>query len=146
MQRRVLVVDDDEAVRTVVSQVLGNAGFDVACASDGREALEQLRDAAPPDLMLLDLMMPYIDGWVVLAALREEGREDLPIVVLTSFDSRDGLPARIPVLHKPVDSLVLLEMVRHRLGQPTVWGNVSPEIYDRALEEMTRRGDSIPRR
>jgi CheY-like chemotaxis protein len=145
MQLRVLVVDDDEAVRTVVSQVLGSAGFEVACASDGERALEQLRGTKQPDLLLLDLMMPGMDGWGVLAALRKEGFAHLPVIVLTGFDSGQGLPVDVTVLHKPIDSAVLQEMVCHQLGQPTVWGSVSPEFYERALEEMSRRGDSHPR-
>jgi CheY-like chemotaxis protein len=62
---RILVVDDEEDVRQLVSRILEDAGFDVAVASDGREAIERLV-AEPHDLIVLDIMMPGIDGWEVL--------------------------------------------------------------------------------
>jgi DNA-binding response OmpR family regulator len=82
MSQRILVVDDEPDIHVFVGRVLSDAGYQVDSAVDGAEALEKIRESRP-DLVLLDLMMPVIDGWEVLARLR--GFEDPPpIVVLTA--------------------------------------------------------------
>lgn len=79
---RVLVVDDEDDVRNLVCRVLADAGFATDAASGGAQALEKI-DAGPPDLLVLDLMMPEVDGWTVLARLQDRpGRP--PTVVLTA--------------------------------------------------------------
>lgn len=78
---RVLVVDDDPDIRTVVSGVLGRAGLDVAAASDGRTALRMLFDERF-DLVVLDLGLGAMDGMIVLSRIREV--TDLPVLVLTA--------------------------------------------------------------
>ncbi len=78
---RVLVVDDEPMVCEVVTAYLERDGFRVATASDGRSALESF-DAAPPDLVVLDVMLPEIDGFSVLAQLRR--RADVPVILLTA--------------------------------------------------------------
>lgn len=78
-RRTVLVADDEEDVRFLLSRLLGDVGFEVLLAQDGLEAMEQV-EAAAPDLMILDLMMPALDGWGVLKRL--EGHPNPPLVVL----------------------------------------------------------------
>jgi CheY-like chemotaxis protein len=68
-RRTVLVADDEEDVRFLLSRLLGDVGYDVHLAADGLEALERI-DAVHPDLMILDLMMPALDGWGVLEKLK----------------------------------------------------------------------------
>jgi CheY-like chemotaxis protein len=118
----VLVVDDDDAERVVIASVLRTEGYKVVCACDGAEALEALRTGRLPSLMLLDLMMPRTSGWQVLARMADDPRlSSLPVVVLTGFDAREGLPPGRQVLHKPVDAAVLLELTRsnaRRRGSP----------------------------
>jgi signal transduction histidine kinase/CheY-like chemotaxis protein len=81
---RVLVVDDEAANRTWLSRILEPAGFHVIIASGGREAIE-LAKADPPDLILLDLMMPEITGFDVVESLRADPRtHDTPIMILTA--------------------------------------------------------------
>ncbi len=81
---RVLVVDDEAANRTWLTRILEPAGFHVVLASGGREAIE-LAKADPPDLILLDLMMPEVTGFDVVEALRADPRtEDTPIMILTA--------------------------------------------------------------
>jgi CheY-like chemotaxis protein len=117
MLPQVLVVDDDDAVRAVIAQLLREAGIEARCARDGGEALEMLQAGQVPDLLLLDLAMPNVDGWHVLAALGEDVRlRALPVIVMTSFASPEDLPAGVPSAHKPVDPDLLLEMVRVQLG------------------------------
>jgi CheY-like chemotaxis protein len=82
--RRILVVDDEPSVRMICHFNLVAAGMDVREASNGRDALEQIRDEAP-DLVLLDVMMPEVDGWEVAEKLQADPRtRDLPIVFLTA--------------------------------------------------------------
>ena len=112
-ERRVLVVDDDEAMRSAVADVLRQDGFDVAVASGGEEAMSSLDREAPPALVVLDLMMPGVTGWQVLEAMERTARlADVPVIVVTAFGAKAGLPAGCRVLHKPFDCDVLLAEVR----------------------------------
>jgi CheY-like chemotaxis protein len=79
--KRVLVVDDEKDVQDFVCLVLEDTGFAVDCAGNGREALEKI-ESARPDLVLLDLMMPEMDGWSVLDRLKRI--PDAPAVVILS--------------------------------------------------------------
>lgn len=78
-RQTVLVADDEEDVRFLLSRLLGDVGYEVLLAQDGLEALQQI-DVSKPDLMILDLMMPGLDGWGVLKRL--ETHPDRPLVVL----------------------------------------------------------------
>jgi two-component system, OmpR family, alkaline phosphatase synthesis response regulator PhoP len=79
----VLVVDDERNIVQLAKLYLQNEGYRVETAANGREALEKVRQTAP-SLVLLDLMMPEMDGWEVTKRLRKAG--DLPIIVLTARD------------------------------------------------------------
>ena len=82
--KRVLVADDKESSREFVRTVLEHAGYVVEEAADGREALAKVRED-PPDLVLLDLHMPGLDGFAVIEALRQDARYfSLPVVALTA--------------------------------------------------------------
>src|SRR5262245_31128282 len=67
--KRILVVDDERDLRTFVAEIFDNLGYVVECAEDGAEALAKM-ESSSPDLVVLDLMMPVIDGWGVLDRLR----------------------------------------------------------------------------
>jgi CheY-like chemotaxis protein/nitrogen-specific signal transduction histidine kinase len=83
----VLVVDDDPGTRELLRRTLAREGWSVAEAGDGREALARLGRGAPPSVVLLDLMMPGMDGFEVLAAMRrEEAWRGIPVVVVTAKD------------------------------------------------------------
>ncbi|MEZ4525895.1 MAG: response regulator [Desulfobacterales bacterium] len=83
---RILAVDDDPIVLMQLEEVLGEKGYEVETASDGKEALA-LALAHPPDVMILDLMMPETDGFAVLDQIRREpGTRDLPVIILTAKD------------------------------------------------------------
>ncbi len=80
----VLVVDDDPTVRELVSDILDLEGYDVRTATDGRDALAAVA-AEHPDCMVLDLMMPDMNGFEVLSRLRSaEGGVQMPVVMLTA--------------------------------------------------------------
>jgi DNA-binding response OmpR family regulator len=83
---RVLVVDDDEIVRFLLQRILNQAGFEVDLAGDGREGLDAFA-ARRPDLVLLDLMMPDLDGWTVLARMKE-APDPPPVVIVTAHGER----------------------------------------------------------
>jgi CheY-like chemotaxis protein len=122
VSRRVLVVDDDDAIREVAQMALEMvAGWQVDLAASGEEALDISR-AAPPDALLLDVMMPTMDGPTVVAALRADARtHDIPVVLLTAkvqpAERRrwEGLGVA-GVLAKPFDPLRLAEEVSDLLG------------------------------
>ena len=84
MKKKILVVDDEESIRLVISFTLEQAGYDVADAANGDDCLEKVYSFGP-DLVLLDLMMPMVDGWEVLRLLRSNPEtENIPIVLLTA--------------------------------------------------------------
>lgn len=82
---KILVVDDDQAVRESLRRSLIFNGYTVSLATDGEEALEKIKSDRP-DMAILDVMMPKLDGLEVCRALRSEG-DDLPILLLTARDS-----------------------------------------------------------
>jgi CheY-like chemotaxis protein len=87
--RKILVVDDDENVVEMMSRFLGEHGFEVATATDGVSALRQVRQDRP-DLIALDVVMPDLDGWTVLAALKaDEQTASIPVVMTTTMDDKE---------------------------------------------------------
>jgi len=109
----ILVVEDDEGAREALSDILTEEGFDVRLAANGREALEQLEGGMRPCVILLDLVMPVMDGWEFRQRqLRQEGLAPIPVVVLTATtgDGPEAVPAS-DVLRKPVDFDALLARV-----------------------------------
>lgn len=83
-KRKVLVVDDEPDVLLLCRVNLEFEGYDVVEASDGERAMEQVR-AERPDIVLLDVMMPKMDGWQVLAAIKDDPElKDIPVVMLTA--------------------------------------------------------------
>jgi CheY-like chemotaxis protein len=83
---KVLVVDDEEDIRYLVRSLLETRGIEVVEAESGEECLQILEKFAP-DLILLDVMMPGIDGWEVLRRIRgHDGYKSIPVAMLTSID------------------------------------------------------------
>lgn len=81
---RVVIADDDPDIRRLVQITVSNAGCDVTVAADGEQALEIIR-ASPPDLVILDVLMPRMDGWEVAKELKGDPlTESVPIMFLTS--------------------------------------------------------------
>src|SRR4051794_9605743 len=89
--RRILLVEDCFSTREQVSMILGCLGYLVSTASNGEEALEKLRSHPRPDLILLDLMMPVMDGWDFRRKLTTEAAwASIPIVILSGAIDSDG--------------------------------------------------------
>src|ERR687886_537552 len=112
--KRVLVVDDDDGVRTAVADVLELEGYEVITASNGVEALEQVRTARP-DAVVLDLMMPVMDGWTFMEACRQEELCDgTPVLVMSAYRNLAETAASLGAnacIAKPFDLEVLLGAV-----------------------------------
>ena len=84
MPKTILAIDDEPATLRLLDVVLEGAGFEVDEAEDGEEALERIREM-PPDLCILDVMMPRMDGWEVLRVLRRDrDLVDIPVLMLTA--------------------------------------------------------------
>ncbi|MDX6287527.1 MAG: hypothetical protein QOG53_3012 [Frankiales bacterium] len=118
---RVLVVDDDEVIRQLITVNLELEGFDVHTAVDGQDCLDKIKDIAP-DVVTLDVMMPRLDGWETAARLREDPSLGHVRVVLLSARAQEAdveRGSRIGVdayLTKPFDPDDLVDTVR-RLGE-----------------------------
>jgi CheY-like chemotaxis protein len=122
---QLLYVDDDEAIREVAELSLSLDGrFTVRLAASGQEALEILARGFRPDAVLLDVMMPGLDGPQTLARLRAEGFRQLPVIFITarSLDNERqalmSLGAR-GIITKPFDPMLLANEVVRILGQKT---------------------------
>jgi two-component system, OmpR family, response regulator MprA len=108
----VLIVEDDKDAREAFTEVLEEEGYEVAQAVDGREAEVYLSDKRPAAIVL-DLMMPRLDGWAVASMMRQGRLPQVPIVVVTAATDHWGYPAPPNrVLKKPIDLQELLDAVR----------------------------------
>ncbi len=101
----VLVIDDDPAVRDLLTRFLGAEGIRTATAADGEEGLRMAR-ASRPDLIILDVLMPHMDGWAVLTALKTDPHlADVPVVMLTFTEQKElgFMLGAAEYLSKPID-------------------------------------------
>jgi two-component system, OmpR family, response regulator MprA len=145
---RVLVVEDDEDIAQALQRSLRMEGYEVRTASDGHAALEHGRTFAP-DLVILDLGLPGLDGLEVARALRDDG--DVPILILTA---RDAVEARVEGLDsgaddylvKPFERQELLARMRALLRRRPPRGSVALRVGDLALNVDTHevsRGERV---
>jgi len=122
MAESVLIVDDDPVVRRMLQLSFESEGFDVATAGDGQEGLDAMR-AAKPDAVILDIMMPKLDGMKVLQELNaDDDLRGLPVILLsakaTSLDVELGLKAgAADYVTKPCDPIDLVGRVRSVLAK-----------------------------
>ena len=120
MGRRILVVDDEEDIRLVLSQILETQGFEVDTAENGAVAFDKVK-AEHYDLMVLDVMMPVMDGFQLLEKLDPGTKEKLPIVVLTAKASDMDVMKGYSIgasyyITKPFDNISLLNAILYMLG------------------------------
>jgi DNA-binding response OmpR family regulator len=124
--QRILLVDDDANLLVVLAEQLRDDGFDVATARDGQEALRRL-EGGWPDLIVLDLMMPRVDGLALARQIKAEA--DLPIIVLSAIDTADS------------KAHLLDEVAEDYIAKPYHY----PELRARIQRLLGRLGDRIPR-
>jgi PAS domain S-box-containing protein len=118
-QERILLVEDEGAVRDVLQRTLENHGYQVETAVDGREGLDKLLNGWPPDLVLSDVVMPNLGGFELVRAMRKAGCRQ-PVVLMTGYTDRDLNPEdldslAITVLIKPFGPGALLREIQRRL-------------------------------
>jgi signal transduction histidine kinase len=120
-QGRILVVDDEMVNRILLSTNLEQSGYNVATAEDGQQALEML-SAQPFDVILLDLIMPKMDGYQVLAQIKSDDRlRRIPVIVISSMDEMESVVRCIEMgatdyLPKPFDPVLLHARIRASLA------------------------------
>ncbi len=142
----VLVVDDDPSARELLKRFLNKEGLHVECAANGPEALLSLKRIRPT-VITLDVMMPGMDGWAVLAKLKEDPLvADIPVIMLTIVDDKHFGHAlgATEYLTKPVDRERLIAVIR-KLRQPSITGRVlvvddDPEVREMLTRTLQRQG------
>jgi len=116
---RLLLVEDDTSIRLALAEMLGDEGFSVTTAENGREALDNLHHGAPPDVILLDLMMPVMDGW----EFRVEQRADpllcgIPLLAMSAdLSAKARAIAADGYLRKPIEFAELLRQLHTIVGR-----------------------------
>jgi CheY-like chemotaxis protein len=117
----ILVVEDDAELGDIIGEVLATAGYKVDLARNGQEALDRLRVHAP-GLVLLDLMMPVMNGWEFRAAqLRDPSLAAIPVVTFSgdgSIDEKAAALGAVGSLRKPVSLADLMKLIRRICGPP----------------------------
>jgi len=116
--KRILVVEDDRAICSAVVELLVEEGYAVEAAGDGKQALEIVEER-PPSAILLDLMMPVMDGWTFLSVCRADVRcREIPIVVMSAAYNLQEHVARLTslgaraVISKPFDLQAVLDIMQ----------------------------------
>lgn len=148
MSARVLVIEDSDAIREMVVEALGDAGFTATARPDGRQ-LEDLLEGYRPDVVILDVMVPGRDGFALIDVVRSWG--DVGIIMLTA---RDGLPDRLRGLDGGADDYIvkpfeLSEMISRigavlrRRGNIAATVEVGDLMVDRTAAVATRAGQPL---
>lgn len=122
MQRRVLIIEDEKLIILSTQMVLEASGFRVDSAMDGEEGIQKAKQSAP-DLILLDIMMPGIDGWETLTRLKQDPETaDVPVVIFTAREhsrghQRSAEMGAADYFRKPFEPEELVELVEKHCGQ-----------------------------
>jgi CheY-like chemotaxis protein len=117
----VLVVDDEALIAMALEAALEDAGYRVATAANGRQGLERLAEAPRPEIVLLDMMMPVMNGPAMLAAMAADpGLRGIPVIVLSSLPEetvRDRAQGVAAILRKPYTAEQVLDAIARALGR-----------------------------
>src|SRR5215471_8629040 len=116
MPSEVLIVEDDAALREALAQVLTDEGYELLSARDGLEAVNFLKKGHRPDVILLDLSMPVVNGWEFrMFQKRDRDLADIPVILITAGGYTQEEVAWLEpsaMLHKPLDLPELLSVIR----------------------------------
>jgi CheY-like chemotaxis protein len=99
----VLIVEDDEDIRAAMAELLESEGFDISVASNGQEGLEVLNQMVPPCLVLLDLMMPVMNGEDFLRHVRQNPALNIVPIIIVTASGQAPLPGTQGILKKPFE-------------------------------------------
>jgi len=114
----ILLVDDEENYRELIARVLTKAGYEVLQAADGMGALSLL-ERSNVDLVISDILMPVLNGYALVARLREKW-PNMPVILTTGFLSPDAaksmMKGSVDFIPKPINAEILLDMVRRRVA------------------------------
>jgi DNA-binding response OmpR family regulator len=122
-RKKVLIVDDESSMVSVLQRHVSNAGYGFETAGNGQEALEKI-EKDQPDLVLLDLVMPGMNGFETCRRIREnEKTKKIPVLIITALRSEsDSASAAASganeFIVKPIDGAHLAKRIRHHLGSP----------------------------
>jgi len=117
----VLLIEDSEDIRGILQFMLEREGYEVATASDGREGLRAIESGAPPGIVILDVMLPFVDGFTLLQKIRDtEAWRDVPVLMLTAKSGQKDIVRGLDTgaadyMAKPFDSSELMARVRRLL-------------------------------
>ncbi len=122
--RRVLIVEDDDNLRDALGHTLADEGWQVEPAGNGAQAMDMIDPANPPSIILLDLMMPVMNGWQFLEQREyRRGLAEIPVVVMSAhLDIPRHAAPHLPVaatIRKPIDIAQLLETLEAHRSRPT---------------------------
>jgi len=110
--KSILIIEDDDDIRDALCQLLEEEGYRVRAAHHGQEGLALATQEGPPQVILLDLMMPIMNGWEFLAARRHDPKlARVPVVVVSATGDPGGLGESTAFLRKPFDVQRLLQVV-----------------------------------
>lgn len=140
---KIMIVDDDRNICELLRLYIEKEGFETAIANDGKAAV-QMFDSVNPDLMLLDIMLPELDGWQVCREIRKTS--DVPIIMLTAkgetFDKVLGLELGADdYVVKPFDAkeiVARIKAVMRRTGKASAGSDVKEVSYDKLVVNMTK--------
>ena len=131
-KKKILVVEDEDNLRELVQSRLEREGFDVVTAADGFQAVIKAREAQP-DLVILDLMIPKMDGYTVCRLFKSSGMAQIPIIMFTARSSPDDVRRGLDTgadayVCKPFESSVLLSKVTEllKIGEPVAKPKPAP--------------------
>lgn len=111
-EKNILVVDDDEGIREILQMAFMTEGYAVTTAANGKEALDILSQSSRYGLILLDLMMPKMNGWEFVEAFQKTAHPQIPIILMTAYADRVKDIDVKEVISKPMDFEVLLQRVQ----------------------------------
>ncbi len=136
---RILVADDEDRIRKIIVDFLSREGFETIEAADGAEALSKCSGSSKPDLVILDVMMPVMDGWTVLSELRKMG--DMPVILLTAKSSESDQLGGFRLgaddyVTKPFSPSLLVARVQALLRRRGVLGGHNAQCGDVRIDEL----------
>lgn len=115
-KKRILIIEDDANIRDVMKMALEFDGYSVATAKDGKEGLRELAENPHPDLILLDLMMPIMNGWEFVEAKKSDPTiKAIPVVVVSAYSEKAKIIECKAFVEKPLELETLLKAVKENI-------------------------------